>query len=82
MTASARSCFFWRGQPSIFADDPAFKPTVSGRTQSQASSKVATANVERITKTTGRNPGTLAGIARKERLQDIRPVGYRGRAVR
>jgi hypothetical protein len=49
---------------SIFAGDPVFRPLKSGKTMSQTT----TETVERITRETGKNPGTQRGIARREKL--------------
>mgnify|MGYP000001556795 FL=1 len=61
MTASRNSAFYWRGQSSIFATDPAFTPRTNGKTASQIGAEV----VERRTREEGRNPGTLTGISRR-----------------
>lgn len=61
MTASRNSAFYWQGEPSIFANDPAFTPRTNGKTASQIGAEV----VERRTREEGRNPGTLSGISRK-----------------
>ena len=61
MTASRNSAFYWQGEPSIFATDPAFTPRTNGKTASQIGAEV----VERRTREEGRNPGTLSGISRR-----------------
>ena len=61
MTASRNSAFYWQGEPSIFANDPAFTPRTNGKTASQIGAEV----VERRTREEGRNPGTLTGISRR-----------------
>lgn len=69
MTASRRSAFYWRtGEPSIFATDSAFTPTITGATHQQNSSQAAQRYITAEVKRTGRNPGTLTGITRAERL--------------
>jgi hypothetical protein len=49
---------------SIFCGDPDFRSNKSGKTQSQTASEV----VERITRETGKSPGTVTGLARKAKL--------------
>lgn len=68
--ASRMSAFHWREnpRPSIFAEDRAFTPTVTGATHQQNSSQVAQRYITAEVKRTGRNPGTLTGITRAERL--------------
>ena len=61
MTASRNSAFYWQGEPSIFANDPAFTPRTNGKTASQ----IGAEGVERRTREEGRNPGTLTGISRR-----------------
>ena len=79
MPTPAQSPFNWQGQPSIVADDPDFRATRSGLTQAQACSAAGSGVVKRHIERTGRSPGTIPGLLRAERLQDIKPVGYRGR---
>lgn len=59
--------FHWQEnpRPSIFARDPRFTPTVLGITHSEVSSVSATRNIDRTTKRTGINPGTITGISEK-----------------
>lgn len=52
MTASRNSAFYWRGQSSIFATDPAFTPRTNGKTASQ----IGAETVARRTREEGRNP--------------------------
>lgn len=64
------SPFRWAEYPraSIFATDRAFVPTVTGATHQQNSSQAAQRYITAEVKRTGRNPGTLTGITRAERL--------------
>jgi len=64
MTASRNSSFYWQGEPSIFAKDPAFTPRTNGKTASQ----IGAETVARRTREEGRNPGTLHGISRRADL--------------
>ncbi len=64
MTASRNSAFYWRGQSSIFATDPAFTTRTNGKTASQ----IGAETVARRTREEGRNPGTLHGISRRADL--------------
>lgn len=64
------SPFNWRGQPSILADDTSARPSHRGTSQAQE----ATLLVERRKRASGgRNPGTIPGITRAERVTTIRP---------
>ena len=64
MTASRNSAFYWQGQSSIFATDPASTPRTNGKTASQ----IGAETVARRTREEGRNPGTMHGISRRADL--------------
>lgn len=71
MTASRNSAFYWQGEPSIFATDPAFTPRTNGKTASQ----IGAETVARRTLAEGRNPGTMHGISRRADLSiPLRPA--------
>jgi hypothetical protein len=59
------SPFNWRdGRPSIFLGDTAFPPPrPDGKSRNQAISEA----VDRFTKKTGRNPGTVRWISREDK---------------
>jgi len=78
------NAFDWRRdkRPSIFATDPAFTATKSGRTQAQASSEAGRAIVERRTKQLGRSPGYIPGLSRAERLASAPGAYIRRSGVR
>lgn len=68
---SLNNPFLWaqNPRPSIFAEDDKFTPRSNGLTVSLTSSVVATRNVARETKRTGRNPGTL-NLKRSQPVDD------------
>jgi hypothetical protein len=72
--ADLRSPFLWaqRSEPSIFADDVKFA-TSRGKqaTRGQLSGDGARRHVEHMVATTGRNPGTIQGITRAEKINAI-----------
>ena len=57
-------------RPSIFLGQPGFPP--DGKTRSQQASEA----VDRRTAATGRNPGTVAGLRRADRLATLIPNAY------
>lgn len=62
--SSSQSAFNWRNnpRPSIFATDPTFCGTKkTGKTMSQVSSE----SVEKVTKRTGKNPGSIYHLSTK-----------------
>ncbi len=59
------NAFDWSG-PSLYANDKTAKPGPDGLTHGQR----VTRTVERITRLTGRNPGTVAGLSRKTHKRD------------
>lgn len=63
-------------RPSIFAGDAAFIARSNGLTHSQTSSVVSSATVEKVTAKTGRNPGTVHGLRRADRLATLIPSAY------
>lgn len=62
--------FNWRqdARPSIFCGDPAFTANARGKTRNEASAEGASENVKRVIAKTGRSPGSMNGISRKERI--------------
>lgn len=63
--ASKGNAFDLGSGSSIFARDPLFATLANGKSRSQ----VALEAVEASTRKLGRNPGTIAGISRKEQAQ-------------
>ncbi len=63
-------------RPSIFTSDTAFVARANGLTHSQTSSVVSSATVEKVTAKTGRNPGTVHGLRRADRLATLIPNAY------
>lgn len=61
-----RNCaFHWKtGEPSIFLKGPGFAALSTGKTMSEVASTI----VKRKTAETGRNPGTIRGISRAEKV--------------
>lgn len=82
MTASRMSAFYWRGQSSIFATDPAFTPTVSGKSHSEASAAAARRTVQQRTAAEGVSPGYVPGISRAERAANKEKAWARASGVR
>lgn len=61
MTASRMSAFYWNtGEPSIFLADG----------DAATRSRRASESVDRKTKETGVNPGTITGLSRKTHARD------------
>lgn len=80
MTVSILSPFRWRETPreSIFMADPRFyKGARTGKSMNQLQSE----SVDRITASTGINPGTIHGISAKADAQAERSA-YRRRAAK
>jgi hypothetical protein len=70
------SAFNWRtGTPSIFASDARFTTLSSGKSRQQTTTEA----VERKTKKTGRNPGTIRGISRADKAK-ASPKAYAKRS--
>ena len=79
-TCSIHSAFRWKDnpRPSIFCGDGAFAARADGKTASQSASE----SVDRITRETGRNPGSVFGIsAHADRLTEAGIIERKKRAA-
>jgi hypothetical protein len=73
--ADLRSPFLWKHntEPTVFAKDHAFRATGGKQaTRGQLSGDGARRHVEHMVATTGRNPGTIVGLSRADRVEEIR----------
>ena len=79
--ASSNSAFNWRADrsPTIFAKDPAFRPTKAGVSQSEVSSAAGTKRTHDHMAKTGVSLGYIPGLTRSERIA-LTPKAYARRS--